>query len=60
MSKTVDDSGDQPGEEEDKLEVCYGCHGWCECNGSGIVVYSDTLWEYCDCNFYSHTCSKDE
>jgi len=59
MSKVVDDSGNQPGEEEDKLG-CFKCQVWCECDGSGVVVYSDSVWEYCDCSHYSHTCGKDE
>jgi len=59
MSKTVDDSGDQPSEEDDKLE-CLKCQLWCECDGSGIVVYSASLREYCDCTYYNHTCGKDD
>lgn len=57
MSKTVDDSGDQPGEEDAKLEVCYGCQVWCECHdGSGITEWGT----YCDCVYVGHSCGKDE
>ena len=59
MSKAVDDSGDQPGEEEPKLE-CFKCQVWCECDGSGIVFFSGSIWEYCDCTYYSHACGKDD
>ena len=58
MRETIDDSGDQPGEEEAKLE-CFKCQVWCECDGSGVVDYG-ALQEYCDCVYYSHTCGKED
>ena len=61
MSETIDDSGNQPGEEEAKLEECFKCQVWCECDGSGVVIYyNSSFWDYCDCAHYSHTCGKED
>lgn len=52
MSKTVDDSGDQPGEEDNKLEeIQKNC---IFCDGTGIVTYCPffgPVWEDCACNW---------
>ena len=47
MSKTVDDSGDQPGEEDNKLEeIQKNCP---YCDGTGIVNLTE--YDECACNW---------
>ena len=56
MSKIVDDSGSQSGEEE-KTGKCYACEERCECDGSGWIEYGPLSVE-CDCPDTPHTCGK--